>query len=125
MARRQAIMSLIIIPKITEKRLVQATQGVYTFTVPMTTNKIELARAIKEQYKVDAVDIRISIAKGKVKKFRQIKGRRVDVKKAYVQVAKGQKIAAFDMGQEEAPKDEKKAKKVAKKAEKAVKEEKK
>lgn len=118
-------MSLIIIPKITEKSLVQATQGVYTFTVPMTSNKIELARAIKEQYKVDAVDIRISIAKGKVKKFRQIKGRRVDVKKAYVQVAKGQKIAAFDMGQEEAPKDEKKAKKVAKKAEKAVKEEKK
>lgn len=108
-------MSLVIVPKITEKSLMQATKGVYTFTVPMSTNKIELARALKEQYKVDAVDIRIAIAKGKVKRFRQVKGRRVDVKKAFVQVAKGQKIAAFDMGQD-APADEKKAKKADKKA---------
>lgn len=114
-------MSMIIVPKITEKTLMQATRGVYTFNVPMSTNKIELARAIKDQYKVDVVDIRISIAKGKIKSFKQIKGRRVDTKKAYVQIAQGQKIAAFDMGQEEEPKAAKKASKKPEK--KTVKEE--
>lgn len=111
-------MSLVIVPKITEKTLMQAARGVYTFSVPMSTNKIDVARAIKEQFKVDAVDVRIAIAKGKNKRFRQVKGHRVDVKKAYVQVAKGQKIDAFDLGQDEPAKDSKKVKKAATKAKK-------
>lgn len=114
-------MSLIVVPKITEKTLMQAARGVYTFTVPMNTNKIEVARAVKEQFKVDATDVRISVAKGKQKRFKQVSGRRVDVKKAYVQVVAGQKIAAFDLGQEEPAKDEKKAKKTTAKAKKAEK----
>lgn len=111
-------MSLVIVPKITEKTLMQATKGVYTFMVPMSTNKIEIARAVKDQFKVDATDVRISIAKGKEKRFKQVKGRRVDIKKAYVQVAPGQKISAFDLGQEEPAKEDKKAKKTAAKAKK-------
>ncbi len=111
-------MSLVIVPKITEKSLMQAAKGVYTFTVPMSTNKIEIARAVKDQFKVDATDVRIAVVKGKEKRFRQVKGRRVDVKKAYVQVAAGQKISAFDLGQEEPAKEDKKAKKVAAKAKK-------
>lgn len=115
---------LILVPRITEKTLLAAAGGLYTFTVPMTANKIEIARAVKDQFKVDAVDVRISIHKGKVKKFKQITGRRVDVKKAYIQVAKGQKIAVFDLGQEE-DKSDKKAKKAEKKTEKKAKAEKK
>lgn len=111
-------MSLVIVPKITEKTLMQAAKGVYTFTVPMSTNKIEVARAVRDQFKIDPTDVRISIAKGKEKRFRQVKGRRVDVKKAYVQVAAGQKIAAFDLGQEEPAKEDKKAKKAAEKTKK-------
>lgn len=119
-------MSLVIVPRITEKSLSQAAKGVYTFIVPMSTNKIEISRAVKEQFRVDTTDVRISIAKGKKKRFKQVKGRRIDTKKAYVQVAKGQKIAAFDLGQEEPAKEDKKPKKVAKaKVEKAKKEEKK
>lgn len=109
-------MSLVVVPKITEKTLSQAARGVYTFTVPTNTNKIEIARAIKAQFKVDATDVRIVIVKGKMKSFRQIGGRRVDVKKAYVQVAAGQKIDAFDLGQEESVKEDKKAKKAVAKA---------
>ncbi|MEI7818869.1 MAG: 50S ribosomal protein L23 [bacterium] len=94
-------MSLIMKPVITEKSLTQVGSGVYTFMVPMTANKLTVAQAVKAQFKVDATDVRISVSKGKVKRTKQIKGRRVDKKKAFVQLAKGQKIAAFDMGQEE------------------------
>ncbi len=107
-------MNVILVPRITEKTLADAARGVYTFTVPMAANKIEVARAAKDQFKVDATDVRIAIHKGKEKRFRQIKGRRTDVKKAYVQVAKGQKIAAFDLGQEEDKVDKKAVKKTKK-----------
>lgn len=109
--------NIILVPRITEKTLLSAGKGLYTFTVPMSANKIEIARAAKTQFKVDATVVRISIMKGKTKKFRQVTGRRVDVKKAYVQVAPGQKISAFDLGQED-EKTDKKAKKADKKAEK-------
>lgn len=118
-------MSLVIVPKITEKTLAYAGKGVYTFTVPVSTNKIEVARAVKEQFKVDVVDVRIAIIKGKTKRFRQVKGRRVNVKKAYVQLAPNQKISAFDVGQEEPSKDDKKASRLKKAITKAKKEEKK
>lgn len=110
-------MNVILVPRITEKTLVSAGHGVYTFTVPMSANKIEIARAAKSQFNVDATVVRTTILKGKTKKFRQITGRRVDVKKAYVQVVPGQKISAFDLGQEE-DKADKKAKKADKKADK-------
>jgi len=108
-------MSFIVRPVITEKSLKQAGFGVYTFLVPMDSNKLTIADAIKAQFKVDSTDVRISINKGKVKRFKQIKGRRVDTKKAFVTVTKGQKIAAFDLGQEEETKT-----KVIKKADKKV-----
>lgn len=111
-------MNLILKPRITEKSLMEASRGVYVFDMPMTANKIEIARAIKSQFKVDAINVRIVVSKGKIKRFKQMKGRRVDTKKAYVQVAAGQKIAAFDMGQEETA-EPKKAKKTATQKQKA------
>lgn len=109
-------MSLILKPRITEKTLIEASRGVYVFDTPMTANKIEIARAVKSQFKVDAIDVRIVVSKGKIKRFKQVKGRRVDTKKAYIQVAAGQKIAAFDMGQEEVAEPKKTKKKDSQKA---------
>lgn len=114
-------MSLILKPIITEKSLSQAARGVYTFAVPRASNKLTIAQAVKEQFKVDSTDIRISITKGKVKRFRQVKGRRVDVKKAFVQLVSGQRIAAFDLGQETPEPTKKPAKKAEKKAAKPAK----
>lgn len=109
-------MSLILKPIITEKSLKQVTTGIYTFAVPMASNKLAVAQAVKEQFAVNPTIVRIAITKGKVKRFKQVKGRRVDVKKAFVQLATGERIAAFDMGQEaDAP--AKADKKVAKKTE--------
>lgn len=93
--------TMILKPVITEKSLSQAGKGTYTFAVPMNSNKLLIAEAVKAQFKVDATDVRISITKGKMKRFKQIKGRRINVKKAFVTVAKGQSIAIFNLGQEE------------------------
>lgn len=109
-------MSLVLTPIITEKSLHQAAHGVYTFQVPMQANKLLVAQAVKEVFNVDAVDVRMAVQKGKTKTYRQMKGRRADRKKAFVQLAKGQKITAFDLGQEEPSKDAKKADKKAAKA---------
>lgn len=105
-------MSLIIKPVITEKSLAQAAQGIYTFHAPMAANKLMVAQAVTELFSVEVSTVRISIQKGKIKTYKSIKGRRADRKKAYVQLAPGQKIAAFDMGQE--PEADKKADKPAK-----------
>lgn len=91
---------MVLKPVITEKSLMQAGQGTYVFVVPMSANKLTIAEAVKTQFKVDPTDVRVSIAKGKLKRFKQIKGRRVDTKKAYVTLTKGQSIAAFNLGQE-------------------------
>lgn len=113
-------MSLIIKPVITEKSLAQAATGLYTFHAPMAANKLTIAQAVQDLFKVDVVNVRISIQKGKIKTYKSIKGRRTDRKKAYVQLAEGQKIVAFDMGQD--PEAEAADKQPAKKAEKTKKE---
>ncbi len=111
--------TMILQPIITEKSLTQAGNGTYTFRVPMESNKLTIADAVKAQFKVDATDVRISVSKGKLKSYKRIKGRRIDTKKAYVTVAKGQSIPAFNLGQEEEvktsvrKKDDKKAAKAA------------
>lgn len=108
-------MSLILKPVITEKSLKQATSGVYTFGVPMSSNKMMIAQAVKEQFSVNPTEVRIAITKGKIKRLKNVKGRRVDIKKAFVQLTAGERIAAFDMGQEPEAVEKKPAKKADKK----------
>jgi len=106
-------------PVVTEKSVQSASAQVYTFDVPTDANKIEIRRAIKELFKVDAIQIRTTTTKGKVKKFKGVVGRRVDSKKAFVTLKKGQKIAIFEAEPEE--KAEKKPAKKVVKAEKGAK----
>jgi large subunit ribosomal protein L23 len=105
---------LILKPIISEKSMMLAAAHVYSFEVPMTTNKIEVARAVKAAFNVDATAVRIIITKGKIKRFKGKAGKRVDVKKALVSVKKGQSISIFDAEPE--VKDDKKAKKADKPA---------
>lgn len=88
-------------PVITEKSMNLAGSGVYLFDVSLASNKPLVAKAVKEQFKVDVTDVRIAITKGKIKRFRGVAGQRKDKKRAYVTVKKGQKIAVFDVQTEE------------------------
>lgn len=105
---------LILKPIISEKSMMLASSHVYSFEVPMSTNKIEVTRAVKTSFNVDATAVRIIITKGKIKRFKGKAGKRVDVKKALVSVKAGQSISIFDTEPE--VKDDKKAKKTDKPA---------
>jgi large subunit ribosomal protein L23 len=89
-------MSLVLTPRITEKAIGLAEQGIYVFDVPTSTNKIEITKAVEAAFKVDVTDVNIIITKGKVKRFRQELGRRADTKKAMVKLKAGQTISLFE-----------------------------
>lgn len=89
--------AMILTPKISEKAIYLAERGIYVFEVPSSTNKIEVAKAVEAAFKVNVTDVNIVIAKGKVKRFKQITGRERDVKKAMVKIKAGQKIALFEV----------------------------
>lgn len=92
---------LTLIPRISEKTYAQAQGNVYTFKVPVSANKNQITDAVAAQYNVSVVDVRVLIAKGKVKNSvrkggRPVKGQRQDIKKAYVTLAEGDSIKLFE-----------------------------
>lgn len=87
---------LTLTPKISEKAISLAERGVYVFEVPASTNKIEVAKAVESTFKVNVTDVNMIITKGKLKRFKQVKGRQKDIKKAMVKVKAGQSIALFE-----------------------------
>ena len=95
--------SLALVPRISEKAYAQAQKvNTYVFNVPITANKAEITAAVAQQYDVTVKDVRIIIAKGKVKRTvrgrgaKATTGRRRDVKKAYVTLAEGSSIKIFE-----------------------------
>ena len=87
---------MILVPKISEKALYLADRGQYIFEVPTSTNKIEVTKAVEAAFKVNVISVNMVIAKGKLKLFRRVPGRRSDIKKAIVTLKKGQSIALFE-----------------------------
>jgi large subunit ribosomal protein L23 len=87
---------IILTPKISEKAMRLAEQGIYVFEVPTSTNKIEVTKAVEAMFKVNVTDVNMIVAKGKVKRFKRVLGRERDVKKALVKVKAGQSITLFE-----------------------------
>ena len=80
-------------PRITEKSGIQAEAlGVYTFEVTDKANKKNIAKAIKELYKVTPVKVNITNLPAKKVFSRGKVGRKSGVKKAIVYLKKGDKI---------------------------------
>ncbi len=98
-------MELTIIPRMSEKTVAQAQAGKYVFKVPTTATKQQIAQAVSKQYGVKVISVNTLTTEGKVKRsYRKggnpVTGKRVDVKKAYVRLAEGDKIKAFDLPEE-------------------------
>lgn len=91
---------VIVKPVLTEKSLTEAAGGEYTFEVATGVNKKEIARAVKDLFKVDVVSVTTRITKGKSR--RVLKNRKrapiTPFKKATVKVGKEQKIDIFEVG---------------------------
>lgn len=85
---------------ISEKSLIDASYGRYTFEVSLKASKEEIAKAVKEIFNVDAQGVKTLVVKGRTK--RALKTRKnikvTSWKKAIIKVKSGQKIDLFETG---------------------------
>ena len=82
----------ILAPVITEKATILSEQNKVVFRVAKDASKDEIASAVEALFKVKVTKVNTMLVQGKIKRFRGILGKRVDVKKAIVTLADGQSI---------------------------------
>ena len=79
-------------PVITEKATMASENGAVVFEVDIAANKPEIKEAVETLFGVKVKAVNTVVTKGKQKRFKGIKGRRNDVKKAYVTLEEGNTI---------------------------------
>ena len=82
-------------PIITEKTTKLAETGVYTFEVDKKANKIEIANAIEEIFKVKVVSVNTINVLPKKKRVGRSEGLKAAYAKAMVKLQAGDKIEGF------------------------------
>jgi large subunit ribosomal protein L23 len=92
--------SIIISPLITEKSMIEASKGKFTFRVFKGANKTEIKKVVEKNFDVNVTHIPTNILKGKMVRVgsRRAERKVSDWKKAIVTVKKGQKIGLFELG---------------------------
>lgn len=95
-------MTVILRPIITEKAMKLADKHLYTFEVDKNANKTLIAKAVAEKFSVKVLKVKTINVKGEVKSQRRVRKnyQSKGIKKAIVQVGKGQKIAIFETPKE-------------------------
>jgi large subunit ribosomal protein L23 len=83
---------VILAPHITEKTTLLTEQNAVVFKVAPKATKPQIKAAIEALFKVKVLGVNTLTRKGKIKRFRGIKGKQQDVKKAIVRLAEGDKI---------------------------------
>jgi len=83
---------VILGPVVTEKSTMMSEHNQVVFRVPLTATKPEIKAAVEGLFDVKVEDVNTIRVKGKTKRFKGIKGRRNDYKKAMVRLAEGQSI---------------------------------
>lgn len=86
---------ILIRPLITENTTKLMTEGKYTFVVAKQANKIEIAKAVADIFKVKVEGVNIANVTGKTKRMGRTSGKRPDYKKAIVKLAAGESIEFF------------------------------
>jgi large subunit ribosomal protein L23 len=79
-------------PSITEKATLLSEANQVVFNVAATASKPEIKKAVEELFSVKVKAVNTLNRKGKTKRFRGIRGRQSDVKKAIVTLEDGQSI---------------------------------
>ena len=83
---------VILSPHITEKATVLSEQNKVVFQVAQDASKDEIASAVEALFNVTVTKVNTLVMEGKTKRFRGIRGKRSDIKKAIVTLAEGQSI---------------------------------
>ena len=90
------IQDIIRQPLVTEKSTRgRETGSVYCFKTDVRANKVQIASAIAQLFGVKVADVRTSVVMGKTKRAGRYQGKRPDWKKAWVQLAPGEKEIEF------------------------------
>jgi len=89
---------VIISPLITERSMALAQEGKYTFNVGRFATKTQIKLAVEKLFNVHAQKIMTVVTKGRTKRVgkRREQVQLQPMKKAVVQVKKGEKIALFE-----------------------------
>jgi len=97
----------ILKPVLTEKSAAKMSDGLYVLAIADNATKNSILQDLMKMYKVEAVSVRIVNLPAKRVRFRGRKGTQSRIRKAYVQLKKGQQLPGFEIKKE----DEKKTKK--------------
>ena len=110
-------------PRLSEKAYAMSkSHRTYVFEVPFSANKLTVAEAVKDQFKVEVFGVRVANIKGKAKRTiykgggKAVAGKQQDKKRAFVTLKEGNQIPIY-AAIEEAEAKEKKAEEKAAKAE--------
>ena len=87
---------VIIKPLVTEKVGELGKENKYVFQVANNANKIEVAKAIEEVYKVRPEKVNVVRMQGKRVRFGRLQGKRSDWKKAIVKIPEGKSISVHE-----------------------------
>ena len=71
-------------------------ENTYTFEVALQATKQQVRRAVEEIFGVKVVRVNTSRLPGKLKRMGRTAGRRPERKKAFVQLAEGDRIEIFE-----------------------------
>ena len=86
---------ILIRPLISERSTDLMTDGKFVFVVDKRANKIQIAQAVEEIFKVDVLAVNTVNVKGKTKRRGRTVGKTNSYKKAIVKLAEGQTIELF------------------------------
>jgi len=87
---------VIIRPVVSEKSYAGLEANRYTFLVHPEANKTEIKEAIQKIWNVQVLAVNTMTRKGKVKRSRNVTGRRAEQKRAVVTLAEGDSIEIFE-----------------------------
>ena len=87
---------ILIRPLITERTTQLMAEGKYVFVGAKAANKIEIAKAVAEIFKVKVEKVNTVNVLGKTKRMGRTSGKRPDYKKAIVKLAAGESIEFFE-----------------------------
>ena len=79
-------------PLVSEKSTFVSQFNHYVFKVSISATKFEIKSAVEKLFNVKVLSVNTLNQNGKIKKFRNISGKRPDFKKAFVKLAEGNSI---------------------------------
>jgi large subunit ribosomal protein L23 len=90
--REEELYDVIRAPLVTEKSTMVSENNQVMFKVAINATKPDIKEAVERLFNVKVLAVNTLIRKGKIKRFRGVKGQQSDFKKAIVTLEEGQTI---------------------------------